>query len=174
MSLAPSSSLDLSRESSTRRGSLFRRSGGGEGVDDDNDSSNIYRPSSIANLNNNNNGSTRTSSDPKARRYIRHMASLVQDPIELDLDERRLQNSVREAGEHSLGVDAITVFCLDEDTGRLVHAKGGWWRSSNMESTAENNNQQKEALARLEDSTREDYVPPNPVIPGSKCVVCII
>lgn len=131
-----------------------RRSGGGGGVDENNNKDTNFdldRSSSKAN-----NG---------VRRYIRHMSDLIKDPIELDLDIQRLQNALREAGEHSLGVDAITVWLVDEESGKLFHPEGGWWRSSNMEVTAA---EQKEAVGRLEDSTRLDYVPANAVLPGSE------
>mmetsp|Transcript_13578 Transcript_13578/g.29140 ORF Transcript_13578/g.29140 Transcript_13578/m.29140 type:complete len:567 (-) Transcript_13578:67-1767(-) len=108
-----------------------------------------------------------TSSQNNNRRrgqFIRQMSKLVADPIELDLDERRLHNAVREAGESSFGIDAISVWMFDEELGRLVHLDGGWWRSENMEVG------NAHALARLEDDTRDDYTPPNSVCPGTDIV----
>jgi len=96
------------------------------------------------------------------------MSSLVADPVELGLDSRRLHDAVREAGEHSTGVDAISVWVMDdEEDGRLFTPSGGWWRSHEMGESG--NGVNNAALARLEDSTREDYVPPpRSVGPGSE------
>ncbi|KAL7553188.1 hypothetical protein ACHAWF_016441 [Thalassiosira exigua] len=112
------------------------------------------------------------SSRAKTRRYIQRMSSLIVDPNELGLDQRRLQNAIREAGEHSFGVDAISVWLVDEESGKLIHPEGGWWRSERMETIGSGNSAGKGrgknvALAQLEDSSRDDYVPPEPVIPGT-------
>lgn len=111
-----------------------------------------------------NHSSSSQNNNQRRGQYIRQMSSLVADPIELDLDERRLHNAVREAGESSFGIDAISVWMLDEEQGRLVHSNGGWWRSENMKVG------NPHALARLEDDTREDYIPPKPVCPGTDIV----
>lgn len=99
----------------------------------------------------------------RTHEYIMQMASLVNDPIELNLDEMRLQNAVREAAENSLGVDAIAVWMIDEESCKLVQPPGGWWRSGEMKVDSSTRGV---ALARLEDKTRDDYVPPIPVSPG--------
>ena len=90
------------------------------------------------------------------------MSELVADPLELDLDQRRLQSALREVGEASFGVDAVVVWMIDEETGKLAHPSGGWYCKMNRAGNA--------ALARLEDSGRDDYVPPVPVSPGSEFV----
>ena len=101
---------------------------------------------------------------PQSRQsaYIRHMSELVADPLELDLDQRRLQSALREVGEASFGVDAVVVWMIDEETGKLAHPPGGWYCKMDRAGNA--------ALARLEDSRRDDYVPPVPVSPGSEFV----
>jgi len=111
--------------------------------------------------------SSKANNPHAVRRYIGHMSSLVADPIELDLDQRRLQNAVNEAGENSIGVDAIAVWMVDEDSGKLIPPSGGWWRSPNMEFGSSTSDANAVALARLEDSTRDDYEPPTAVSPGT-------
>ncbi|KAL7533069.1 hypothetical protein ACHAXR_005021, partial [Thalassiosira sp. AJA248-18] len=100
----------------------------------------------------------------KVRSYVREMSSFVADPVELGTDIRRLRNSVREIGEQCpRGVDAVAVWVLDEDTGKLTNPAGGWWRRD----LGIISRTQAEALARLEDKTRRDYVKPSPVSPGT-------
>jgi len=146
------SSLDWSLGSSKHS----RRSGGGSSSTGKEVDFDLDRSSSKGNTN------------PYVRKYIKQMSRRVIDPIELQLDERRLQNALNEAGEHSIGVDAIAVWMLDEDNGQLVHPSGGWWRSRRMEAAGSGASDAKAtALARLENSTRDDYVPPKSVSPGT-------
>ncbi|CAB9513257.1 HPP family [Seminavis robusta] len=63
-----------------------------------------------------------------ARRVIKHLASQIDDPDELNLDEQRLARAVRDAGEFSFGVVACEVWALEDD--KLVRLNSGWWHNT--------------------------------------------
>ena len=57
-----------------------------------------------------------------ARRVIKHLASQIDEPNELDIDDRRLARTVRDAGEYSYGVIACEVWAL-EVRRKFVHCR---------------------------------------------------
>ena len=63
------------------------------------------------------------SSQGELHRYIRRLSIGLSDPRELSVDEQRLQNVLREAGEFSYGIKGVEVYSFEDP--RLVPV--GWW-----------------------------------------------
>jgi len=82
----------------------------------------------------------------------------------VDTHTRAFTTAIHNAGTNAFGINAIDVWLLDEDDGSFHHAQGGWWRHYAYKGA--NANEQR-ALARIEDVTRNDFVPPLPQIPGA-------
>jgi hypothetical protein len=76
-----------------------------------------------------------------------------------ETDESRLSRAVRDAGRYADGIAAVEVWILDDI--HLVRPDGGWWRDPNFEALDE------DALDRIEDQERDDYVVPPPQLPGT-------
>jgi hypothetical protein len=79
-------------------------------------------------------------------------------------DEERLQRCLQDAGRSVDGVGGVEVWVLDRSDGsgtRLVQPPGGFWCSKYF--VAED----YEALARINDKSRDDYVPAPPLMPGT-------
>jgi hypothetical protein len=90
----------------------------------------------------------------------RSIKSTVVKPQEIEeTDESRLSRAVSDAGRYADGIAAVEVWMLDEL--HLVQPDGGWWRDPNFEANDE------EALDRIEDKERDDYVAPPPQLPGT-------
>jgi hypothetical protein len=94
----------------------------------------------------------------RVRKLIRNLSSLVKDPEQISIDEKRLFGAVRDAGKYAYGIQGVTVWLFDEDHDRLGQPSGGWWHDPSMPAS--------EALDRLTDSSHPDHVPPNRVAPG--------
>ena len=92
---------------------------------------------------------------------------LVQGNIDVSeemLDEKRLYRALQDAGRNADGVSAVEVWILERTPGhgaRLIQPPGGFWCSP--EFIADD----YEALARIEDTKRDDYVYPHPLLPGT-------
>jgi hypothetical protein len=93
------------------------------------------------------------------RRYIKRLSSLVRQPKELNIDQKRLQQATDDIGTCAYGLQAISVWLFDDENHRLCPSDGGWWYNPVLVD-------QSEALERLIDSSREDHVPLSPVSPG--------
>ncbi len=79
-------------------------------------------------------------------------------------DEHRLQRALHDAVRNTDGVGAVEVWILDRSHAQgahLVQPAGGFWCSKYFMAD------DYEALARLVDKTRDDYVPPPPMMPGT-------
>jgi hypothetical protein len=100
-------------------------------------------------------GALRANGDEaKVHKYIRKMSSLIKDPNEFTIDEKRLASAMKETGENAFGILAIEVFDLDHETDTLIRPKGAWWYNSSLSDS--------EALSFLETAHRAN----NSVIPG--------
>ena len=86
------------------------------------------------------------------------------DFFDMDPHARAFTTAIRNAGTNAFGINAIDVWLLNEEDGSFRHAPGGWWR--HYAYTGENAREQT-ALARIEDGSRPDHVPPTPQIPGA-------
>jgi len=88
-------------------------------------------------------------------------SSRIVDPENMQIDEQRLQRALQEAGQYAYGgtLQGIAVWVFDDNTDRLLMPPGGFWvHPDNIEDS--------ECIRRLTDSSRDDFVPPRPVIPG--------
>ena len=86
------------------------------------------------------------------------------DEFDIDHHTRAFTAAIHNAGTNAFGINAIDVWLLDEDDGSFHHAPGGWWRHYAYKGK---NATEQRALARIEDVTRSDFVPPLPQIPGA-------
>jgi len=96
---------------------------------------------------------------------INRYLSRVSDHPERDTtlerqDEERLYRAMEDAGRHALGIVAISAWVMDEKTGMLKRPPGAWWRDPSFVPN------DIIALARIEDPSRTDYLPPVPAIAG--------
>jgi hypothetical protein len=103
--------------------------------------------------------------DKKSHFSINRYLSTVSDHPERkrhleENDAHRLYNAMADAGQHSLGVVAMSVWILNEKTGKLESPPGAWWREPSFVPD------DSEALARLEDTSRADYLPLTSIPPG--------
>ena len=77
---------------------------------------------------------------------------------EVYTDENRIFHAVREAGRYAEGIAAVEVWVLEDL--HLVQPDGGWYRDPKFKSS------DQDALDRIEDKSRKDYVSPPPQLPG--------
>lgn len=94
------------------------------------------------------------------RSVLRRFSTIVQNPEEFTIDEKRLYHAVRDEGMHTYGLQGIAVWIFDEDHHRLVSPPGGFWYNPD-------NTTPSEALDGLADKARSDHVPMVPVAPGT-------
>lgn len=82
----------------------------------------------------------------------------VQDPVEVTVDEKRLQRALKDAGTYAYGLQGIAVWIFDDDHDRLIAPPGGFWHNPN-------NYEPSKALNDLVDKSRPDHVPMVPQLP---------
>lgn len=97
-------------------------------------------------------------SDTSMKQIIRNLSSQMVEEKQLAIDEERLKNAVQDAGQYAFGIAAVEVWVLDDDTGRLVRPKSGWWRDPTMPST--------DALSSLEEVTNSVEIMPGVCLAG--------
>jgi HPP family len=94
------------------------------------------------------------------RTVLRKFSSIIRNPNEFTIDEKRLQQTLSDAGRHAYGLQGIAVWIFDFDHDRLVSPLGGFWYHPE-------NVPDSDALERLVDTKRADYIPITPVAPGT-------
>ena len=105
-------------------------------------------------------GDSKSSKNSGRNRGISAKGDVSEMPEELQ-DEYRIYRSLQDAGRNTDGVDAVEVWILDKSEGKLVQPPGGFWHSPYFVAD------DYEALARISDREKEDYVPPPPLLPGT-------
>ena len=94
----------------------------------------------------------------QSRKVLRKLSSIVNDPQELNIDQRRLQRATEEVGKFAYGIQAISVWLFDDENDKLCPSEGGWWHNPTLPPS--------EALSQLVDFKRIDHVPATDVSPG--------
>lgn len=97
----------------------------------------------------------------KGKKNLRNDKSKIP---EKELDAKRLKRCLEDAGRVADGICAVEVRLLDRSKkgpSRLIQPKGGFWCSPDFVP------EDFDALARIEDSSRSDFVPADPLLPGT-------
>ncbi len=95
------------------------------------------------------------------RTILRKYSSIVQDPEQFTIDEKRLQKAMKDAGKYVHGIQGISVWIFDQDHDRLVMPPGGFWYHPPYK------NEPVEALEELVEDLRSSNVPVVSVVPGT-------
>lgn len=82
----------------------------------------------------------------------------------VDPHTKAFRDAIESAGLNAFGIIAVDVWIHDEDDGSFHHAPGGYWRYPRYQP---GDVRAQIALARVEDMTRKDFVPPTRQIPGA-------
>lgn len=96
--------------------------------------------------------------------YIPWTTTEAPSRVERDekFDREMLQRTIGDTGRWAFGTIAVEAWVLDESTGKLVRPPMGLWVDPVLSRESEAN----EAVLRLVDIERPDYVGPDPLAPG--------
>ena len=84
------------------------------------------------------------------------------------INKEKLSSVLSDVGSQAQGVVALEVWVYDPTRMQLVRTEHGWWREENYEPVVYTGTRENafEALARLEDEKRDDYIEATPMQPG--------
>jgi hypothetical protein len=94
------------------------------------------------------------------RTVLRKYSTVVCDPTEESVDEKRVHHALKDAGFSAYGLQGIAVWVFDDDQDRLVSVPGGFWYNESIVRSSE-------ALQQLIDNTRSDHVTMSAIAPGT-------
>ncbi len=114
---------------------------------------------------------TRYSSEQFTSSYYDPGASMVHIEEEQtnprNVNQRRLQQALFDAGTYSSGITAIDVWVMNHRKTALVRPNGAWWRDPNYEPPLHMDRETcMKALQKLEDPDAKGYIKPEILQPG--------
>ena len=88
------------------------------------------------------------------------------DDEDLAFDRDMLRRAVADTGRWARGIVHVEAWVFNEDADRLVRPEGAFWFDPAVVAQRGGTTEEKEAVARLVDREREDFVAPDALAPG--------